>query len=525
MFKKLISNLPFSPGLINQVSFYTKRVKSESAIRRIGLVFVVLTMFVQFFAVISPPQSTLAQAGNDISPGGFGSQAEGVSKCRSNQNNYGAVLAAFGVSCDDLARAGTRRIHYGEKGGQLYSIGYIPYQKPGEQRVDIPALGTAVFARPLTSWGSDCWDDGRDCMAIEGYTSSGKYFMVLFSCGNLVTVGVPYIPPPPPPPPPPTPVKTLLCSNLVMNIANGSHVNPGTSVSLRGQVAGANLPKDQLADLYYTFKTTATGVTPNTLFSRLAFNGKDGLTDPVSQIFKLTKPGRYTFTLTAKSDLGVAPGSATGNCVKDVYVDKEPCKNPNDAGSCVVQNKRASNTTQKINDANGTTAQAGDVIEYTLAATNTNQYTTVKGYVIKEQIGDILEYADIVNLNGGTKDSRNMVSWPAKDIKPNQSLKQTFTVKVKSPIPKTPSSASDPGSFDMVMSNTYGDTVKIHLTKDVVKIIEQTTTTTLPNTGPGASLAIGFGITVVIAYFFARTRLFATELTIVREEFASSGSV
>lgn len=39
MFRRLISNLPFSPSLIDQVALYSKQLKRESRIRGIGLVF------------------------------------------------------------------------------------------------------------------------------------------------------------------------------------------------------------------------------------------------------------------------------------------------------------------------------------------------------------------------------------------------------------------------------------------------------------------------------------------------------
>ena len=35
MFKKLLSNLPYNPSLIGQVSFYAKRLHAEEKIRRL----------------------------------------------------------------------------------------------------------------------------------------------------------------------------------------------------------------------------------------------------------------------------------------------------------------------------------------------------------------------------------------------------------------------------------------------------------------------------------------------------------
>src|SRR3989344_1138885 len=102
MFKKLVSNLPFNPSLINQVSFYAKRLHQETSIRRIGFVFIALAMAVQVFAVMAPPQPSLARVGNDIIPGGFHSHEEAVNHCNANSYDLSTILGYFGVSCGAL---------------------------------------------------------------------------------------------------------------------------------------------------------------------------------------------------------------------------------------------------------------------------------------------------------------------------------------------------------------------------------------------------------------------------------------
>ena len=49
MFKKIVSNLPFHPTLLGDLGYYLKRVRQEEAIRRLGLVFVLLALAVQTF--------------------------------------------------------------------------------------------------------------------------------------------------------------------------------------------------------------------------------------------------------------------------------------------------------------------------------------------------------------------------------------------------------------------------------------------------------------------------------------------
>jgi len=54
MFRKIVSNLAFSPALVGQLGFYAKRLRREEATRRVGLIFTALALVVQGFAVFTP---------------------------------------------------------------------------------------------------------------------------------------------------------------------------------------------------------------------------------------------------------------------------------------------------------------------------------------------------------------------------------------------------------------------------------------------------------------------------------------
>ena len=81
MFKKLLSNLPFNPSLLGQVSFYTKRLRRETFVRGAGLAMLTLAIVIQTFAVVSPPQRSLAKSPNDIIYGGFTTRDQAVLYC------------------------------------------------------------------------------------------------------------------------------------------------------------------------------------------------------------------------------------------------------------------------------------------------------------------------------------------------------------------------------------------------------------------------------------------------------------
>ncbi|OGL39060.1 hypothetical protein A3J32_02260 [Candidatus Saccharibacteria bacterium RIFCSPLOWO2_02_FULL_46_7] len=189
--------------------------------------------------------------------------------------------------------------------------------------------------------------------------------------------------------------------------------------------------------------------------------------------------------------------------------------------TCLKLSKSARNSTRNILDANNTTAKPKDVINYTLTVKNTGK-SIVKGFVIEENLTDVLEYAELVDIHGGTKYSQNIIRWPAVDINPGETITKFITVKVKSVIPNTPSPESNPGAYDCVMNNVYGNAINIKVTCGTVKKTEKVVKT-LPNTGPGTTMVAGFGITAFAGYFFARNRLLTKELDEIKKEYSSSG--
>ncbi len=533
MFKKLLSNLPFNPSLISQVSFYAQRIKRESSVRKVGLVFIVLAMGVQMLAAISPAQASNTGSTNDVLWAGFSSPADAAAKCRNNTQNFRTIVEYYGLDCNILQGGVTTTVSSSDP--NLDSLGRNPVQATsprngqpsGRYNVDIPGAGR-FYMKNLSYWdsyGPITYKVLRVKNKIDGRT-----IWIMYDCGNIITAS-PFKPPapnpPPPPPPPPVLPKVISCTNLVMNVADRSKVKLGKSVTVRGQATGQNFATSSPhVSMQYDFvdaKTNKVIATKKT--DRVNFSGSTA-NDPNAYDFSSDKSGDYLIRLTVKYDsTKIASGSAAGNCLKRITVEK-PCEDvttTDDLELCLEFAKTAANLTQNITNANNTTAQASDEIEYTLSVKNAGKVTVPK-FIIKENMNDVLEYANITNMHGGQLDEDGYLFWPATDIKPGQVIQKRITVKVKSPIPNTPVSSSDPASFDCIMTNTFGnsESVNIKLSCAVLKTVE--TTTTLPNTGPGEALAVGFGLTVIVAYFFARSRLFATELDIVRHDFNNGGS-
>jgi len=445
MFQKLLSNLAFNPSLIGQVSFYAKRLQDEAVIRRTGVLLLAFGFFIQTFAVLSPPQPTLANSNNDMISGGITSKEQAFQNCVSNTRNYKNILAHYGIQCSDLNNTTTTTLKSTDYNKQLYSMGHLRYGKTGETPVTID--GKTLWLRYLWSWDTRAYSSYK---VLKGKSASGLTFFILYNCGNLTFVGIPN--PAPKPAPAPTP-------------------QPAPAPQPVPKPAPAPTPVPQAP-----------------------------VPKPV--------PCEYNNAIPADDE----------SC--------KPCEasqTRTDKTACLEFKKAVRNVTQNIADANGTTANANDVLNYTLIVSN-NGITSIENFVVQENVSDILDYADIVDTNGGSINNEKILSWPGVTVQGKQKVEKQFTIRIKDPIPQTPVSASDPGHFDLTMTNIYGNTTTVKLPPGTIKTAE-VVTQTLPNTGPGESMAVIVMATVFASYFYARARLMSKELEIVKTDFASSGGI
>lgn len=457
MFEKIISNLPYNPSLIKELGFYAHRARKEESLRRLGLVFIVLAFFVQFFAVISPPQPSLAASTNDMINGGFSSIGELVADCNANIKQYSTILNYYGLNCGDLASGTTVSLVSTSYNKQLFSMGWNPQgsinvatKKPtDEQPADITGVASPLYWRYLWSWDTYNYSTYQAVQVHSPLT--GKTFFILYACGNLVSVGLPspYVPPKP------APIKTT-----VMPTPTPTHIPPPTVIK-----------------------------TPTPVF-------------PVVTYTPTPQPCAYDSTIAATSS----------QC--------KPCEaslSSTDTVACIQYSKTASDITQGFSNANNKTASAGDTITYTLTAYNSGK-ASVSNFVMQDDVSYVLDYANIQSDDNGSLNSQDIISWPATTIAPNASLSHQVTVVIKSPIPQTLPSSSDPEYFDHIMTNVYGNTININLPPSAVTTIAATTTTALPNTGPGNSIIIAAVITLIAGYFFARSRLLTSESIIAIQD-------
>lgn len=527
MFRKIVSNLPFSPALVGQLGFYAKRLRKEEATRRIGLIFTALALVVQGFAVFNPPESANAANGNNVIYGGFQSKDELLSIYDQNRDSAGhtdlqQIYSYFGITRQDIANGQFTTFNSRDFNLSIKSVGRSTYSWQLTP-LAITGTSTTVYESQLYKFDSTSWTipNGSQYQAVIGKRAiDGQWFAIMAGCGNPAYISIP--------PPPPQPVAE--CSALV--------IAPISRTRFSFSASAATDHGATISGYTYVVKdasgaTVLTKTQPDT-----------AKTDNLNYDF--AKDSTYTVRVT----VGTSVGDRTStNCQKTLTVSPEPrcalnsdltqsspdckpCESDNSVWykdkactSTFVLNKTVKNVSQLITDANNTTAKPGDRLEYRLDVKNTGKTTGT--YTMEDNLADVLEYADVVDTGGGTLakndgttpvEKINTISWPAIQIKPGESVEKIVSVQVKSEIPATPQSLGNAESYNCRMVNDFaGNHTTVMVDCPAPKVVEQVVTQ-LPHTGATENFLFAGGVLAIVVYFYARARQVKKEVRLIRRD-------
>lgn len=513
MFKKIVSQLSFSPALVGQLGFYARRLRKEQATRRLGLVFVALALVVQSLVVFQAPEPANASSNNDFIVGGLGTGSARsfdrfLAPYDRNERNLKDIFTYFGITREEITATSFQQITVGTK----KSYGFE--NRAGSVTIPITDANfntvTTIYGRPLTVWGNQPTDK---TWAYVGHSSKIGWFAILQVCGNLVTENYPTAPTPPPAP-----------ANIIAS---------KTAVNSTQKIDASKVAAKENDVVTYTVDVKNTGGTAKAVT----------LSDNLSEVLKysaLTNNGGGTFNSTTKTlswgSVNLGPGasvthsytvkmnsnlvSTTTTCtMRNNFIDKVvtvpvACSTP---PAKIETSKTALNTSQGNVDATKTTAKENDRIVFTVTAENTGG--TAKTFTFEDNIGDVLEYAKLVEDGGGKYDEKTRIlSWPDINLGPGEKQVRTFTVQVLSTIPATPQGVSDPSSYDCKIENAfYTSSVVIPVTCPTPKVIEQVVPE-LPKTGPTENILFAGIILSVVTFFYFRSRQLGTEVRLIRRD-------
>lgn len=611
MFRKIVSNLPFSPALVGQLGFYARRLRKEEATRKLGLIITALALVVQSFAVFNPPEAANASSSADFVSGGVSSVQEFLKYYDRNHNGIKSIYDSLGIKRSEIKDA--KRTVIGENSRYNWSKTSLYSYAQGQRSWDY-GNGTA-FYRPmrLTQQGGDSHP------VFASQSASMGWFAIKIDCGNLITAN-------PPNPPEPEPVSpTASCKNLSVSriapkknkfkfVAKATTKNGAKVKAYIYEIQRFNTPETTLRSnstkdtdtitysqekpgTYYvrlTVKTTEGdkkdsdckgkftveketinpaaacrslqySIQDRTIIaltgSATAKNGakvekyvfavrnKDGklVTRPEvvssklavnAPSFTLATPGTYTVALNVHTSEGVKKND--NDCVKQFTIvppencpfntalplnspDCQPCpENPEvwikdeDCSAVIINTKTATNITQGNINATTEKANAGDKISYTVTVTNNGLAS--EEVTIRENLKDVLEYANLADDGAGVFDKTTQtLTWATARVEAGSKQSRTFVVQVMQKIPLVNTGVSDEASYDCTMVNTFGNAVEVDMNCPIEKLAVEQIVTELPTTGPGENMIFAGVLFSIVAYFYARSRQLGKEVRLIRK--------
>ena len=514
MFKKIVSQLSFSPALVGQLGFYAKRLRKEQATRRLGLIFVALALVVQALVVFQPPEAANASNNNDFIPGGLGlgsarSLNNFLGPYDRNERHLQDIFNYFGITRAEITATTFSHFTVGAK----KSYGFE--NRAGSTAISITNANyqpvTTIYGRPLTIMGNPANDE---IYAYIGHSSKIGWFAIMQACGNLVTDVFPTAPTPPTP-------ANIVANKTAINTSQGNIDASKTTAKVNDKIT-------------YTVTAQNTGGTAKTV------DIKDNLRDVLS-FSKLLDKGGGTFDTSTMNltwpSVPLGPGgkvthsytvqmnsslqTTKTNCSmdnafmgKDVHIPVG-CTTP---PANIIFSKTAVNVTQGNIDATKATAKEKDHLTFTLTAKNTGG--TAKDVVFEDNIGDALEYAKLTDNGGGTYNATTRkLSWPSVTLKPGDQQIRTFSMQILDTIPATPQGVSDPSSYDCRIENAfYTASVIIPVTCTTPPKVVETVVTQLPHTGPGENILFAGIVLAIVVFFYLRSRQLGTEVRLIRRD-------
>lgn len=181
MFRKIVTELAYSPALAGSLGSYIKKLRDERSKRQIGLIFIFLAVALQIFAALFPPESANANNPSAFIDGGIQSIDEYINYYSQNTKNIKDLLTSLGITQSDLEGAKQDALPSTEKA----SLWLMQNSRDGHNvaysfRTSSGAIDIA-FYRPLNVQGN------IPDVFVGKISQSNTWFAITKDSGNLIT--------------------------------------------------------------------------------------------------------------------------------------------------------------------------------------------------------------------------------------------------------------------------------------------------------------------------------------------------
>lgn len=185
MFRKLVSNIAFSPSLVSELKPYAERVNKELVIRRVSLLCMSVALIIHLLVVLFPAKPTLTASGNDIIFGGADKTPSGIiASYTANADSQGRtdivpIFGHYGFSEENIKEYRLEEIRANDENNYVV-IGRLArgIDKEVAQSVN---NGPTLYLRPLESVQAQA----RSSEAMRVETNQGTRWILLEN-GDIV---------------------------------------------------------------------------------------------------------------------------------------------------------------------------------------------------------------------------------------------------------------------------------------------------------------------------------------------------
>lgn len=194
MFRKLITNISYSPALIESLSHFALRLRKEEFRRRIGVVFLMFALLIQLGINLFPPEAGNTASPEDTTYGGFSNVSTFLDQYDRDQHHLRDLLTEVGVTRQNIVDAKRQTITSKDA---LYEIDSIRHfsEADGVRMVqyktsaDYTSLATArAYLTPLKNWDTTSLAKqyGTTYTVLSGTSQTAGWFGINMHNGNVL---------------------------------------------------------------------------------------------------------------------------------------------------------------------------------------------------------------------------------------------------------------------------------------------------------------------------------------------------
>ena len=181
MFRKIVTELAFSPTLVGNLGYYVKTLRNEASRRQIGLIFTLLAVTVQLITVLAPPESANSNNPKVFTETGVESVGQYLEYFDQNTANIKDLLISLGITRSEIEAAKPEKLPL-TSSAVFWSTDNARTEENTAYSFRNSSGGTSIaYYQPLTP-------DLYDSPAYTGSSSRlGGTFSITKDGANLVT--------------------------------------------------------------------------------------------------------------------------------------------------------------------------------------------------------------------------------------------------------------------------------------------------------------------------------------------------